>query len=122
MSIDVLITPTPAYGVLDSRFLDSSRGYEKNKSHHNHCGSGELLDVIKASKPSMHVHGGNFNRGYIDAFGDYPLTINCHMSHADQSLAVLCHSPFVIRAEQRPNSSFSLSSKVSWSFSLDSLF
>ena len=38
-NVDVLITPAPAYGVLDTTALDSSRGNDgKSATHQNHCG------------------------------------------------------------------------------------
>jgi hypothetical protein len=82
--IHVLITHGPAIGRLDL----TTEG--------EHWGSKELLDALVRVKPSLHLHGHvSEARGFIAAFGRFPLTINSCM--VDKHCSVLYATAHVIK-------------------------
>jgi hypothetical protein len=102
----VLITHGAAAGVLDTPTL---------------CGSKELGEGIRRTKPALHLHGHSKGaHGVVPAFARYPLVVNSALCDADSRVMYAC--AHVVKATQIGASDSSAAAGVAnWNFAMDSL-
>jgi len=95
--VDILITHTPPYGILDQRVPSEVRKFapwedEELFAGSDHVGCEELLVAVKRTRPRIHVFG-HIHRGYGQAKNEHTTFYNAAL--CDENYDPI-HKPWVI--------------------------